>query len=455
MDMRNVFRGLAAIGLFCAVMGCGPAVAGEVAPTPPMGWNSWDAYGFTITEAQFRANVVELVKLKSFGWNYAVIDEGWYMANPFGKNLQERAYLLDGNGLLLPALSRFPSSAGGAGLKPLADMVHAEGLKFGVHVIRGIPKQAVEANLPIAGSSFHAAEAADKADLCSWDEGNYGVRANAAGQAYYDSMIRLFAQWGVDFIKIDCIADHPYAVSEIRQVSQAIKNSGRDMVLSLSPGPTNISHAAEVGSLAHMWRIADDTWDGWSFAPKDWPNGIMTGFAKLAEWSGHAKPGNWPDADMLPFGSLRPHPGWGEPRTSGLSPDEMRTMFTLWAIARSPLILGANLTELDAVTRAVITNKDVITVNQTAWDSRPVIGLPDGEQVWVAQAGDHSASVRYVAVFNTGNTPRDIVVSWSQLSVPVKGYALQDLWSGVKTPANSNGIRVHLAAHASTIYRLQ
>ncbi|MGB8600887.1 MAG: glycoside hydrolase family 27 protein [Rhizomicrobium sp.] len=431
----------------------GRAASGP-AQTPPMGWNSWDAYGFTITEDQFRANVAELVKLKDLGWKYAVIDEGWYMADPLGKNLQERNYQLDGNGLLIPALARFPSAAGGAGLKPLADLVHSHGLKFGVHIIRGIPKQAVEANLPIAGSHFRAADAANKADLCSWDDGNYGIRDTAAGQAYYDSMVKLFADWGIDFIKIDCVADHPYVGSEIRQISQAIKHSGREMVLSLSPGPTSLTHAAEVGKLAQMWRIADDTWDGWSFAPKDWPNGVLTGFDKLAQWRGHAKPGNWPDADMLPFGSLRPHPGWGEPRASRLSVDEMRTMFTLWAIARSPLILGGNLTELDAATRAVITNKDVIAVNQTVWDSHPVDVAQTSARVWVAQGGAHKKPTRYVAVFNTADTPLDFAARWQDLSLPVP-TALQDLWGAETNPARADGLKIHLAPHASVMYRLQ
>lgn len=439
---------LVSLGSLAAGQASGPA------QTPPMGWNSWDAYGFTITEDQFRANVAELVKLKGLGWKYAVIDEGWYMADPLGKNLQERNYKLDGHGLLIPALARFPSAAGGAGLKPLADLVHSHGLKFGVHIIRGIPKQAVDANLPIAGSHFRAADAANTADLCPWDDGNYGIRDTAAGQAYYDSMVKLFADWGVDFIKIDCIADHPYVGSEIRQISQAIKNSGREMVLSLSPGPTNLSHATDVGNLAQMWRIADDTWDGWSFAPKDWPNGVLTGFDKLAEWNTHVKPGNWPDADMLPFGSLRPHPGWGEPRVSRLSVDEMRTMFTLWAIARSPLILGGNLTELDAATRAVITNKDVIAVNQTVWDSHPVDVAQTSARVWVAQGGAHKKPTRYVAVFNVADTPLDFAARWQDLSLPVP-KAVQDLWSGMKNPAHADGLQIHLAPHASAIYRLQ
>lgn len=201
--------------LIAAVAAAG---AQEVAPTPPMGWNSWDAYGFTIDEAGFRANVSELAKLRAYGWTYAVIDEGWYMSDPLGDSLRHRDYAMDAHGLLVPSAKRFPSSADGQGFKAIADWVHAQGLKFGIHIVRGIPRQAVDANLPIAGSRFHAQDAADTADTCPWDDGDYGVRDNAAGQAYYDSMLALYAHWGVDFLKVDCIADHPYRISEIRQI---------------------------------------------------------------------------------------------------------------------------------------------------------------------------------------------------------------------------------------------
>ncbi len=242
-----------------------------------MGWNSWDAYGLTIDEDQFKANATVLASLEQYGWKYAVIDEGWYMANPAGHTLEERNYLWDANGVLIPVSSRFPSAANGAGFKPLADWLHAQGLKFGIHIVRGIPRQVVAANLPIAGSSFLAADAADTTSPCPWDAGNWGIKDNAAGQAYYDSMIRLYASWGLDFLKVDCISDHPYRPTEIRQIAEAIRKSGRPIVLSLSPGPTQLDHAAEVGKYAQMWRIADDHWDGWTFPRKpdtEFPMGV-------------------------------------------------------------------------------------------------------------------------------------------------------------------------------------
>ena len=205
------------------------------APTPPLGWNSWDSYGLTIDEEQFRANATVLVSLQQYGWKYAVIDEGWYMADPSGNTLEEKHYLWNSNGLLIPDPARFPSAANSAGFKPLADWLHAQGLKFGIHVVRGIPRKVVAANLPIAGTTFHAVDAADTTSPCPWDEGNWGIKDNAAGQAYYDSMLKLYASWGLDFLKVDCISDHPYRPTEIRQIAEAIRKSGRPIVLSLSP----------------------------------------------------------------------------------------------------------------------------------------------------------------------------------------------------------------------------
>jgi hypothetical protein len=271
-----------------------------------MGWNSWDAYGFTIDEADFKANAKVLAGVKQFGWQYMVIDEGWYMDNPFGENLEQRKYLWNGNGILIPVPNRFPSAANGAGFKPLADWLHAQGLKFGIHIVRGIPRQVVKANMPIAESQYHAEDAADLTSPCPWDEGNWGVKDNAAGQAYYDSMLKLYAGWGLDFIKVDCISDRPYRPTEIRQIAEAIRKTGRTIVLSLSPGPTALENAEFVGKYAQMWRISDDHWDGWTFAHKpgdgEYPFGVRDAFDRLAKWEPYAKPGNWPDEDMLPWG---------------------------------------------------------------------------------------------------------------------------------------------------------
>jgi len=455
--MLNGFcRVLLAMGLLFATTA---TLAREVAPTPPMGWNSWDSYGLTIDETDFKANARELGKLRSYGWTYAVIDEGWYMGNPFGDKLQNRQYFLDSHGLLIPAPARFPSSTGNRGFKPLAGWVHDLGLKFGLHIVRGIPKQALETNLPIAGSAFHAVDAADTADTCGWDDGNYGVRDNPAGQAYYDSMLAQYASWGLDFIKVDCIADHPYKASEIRQIAAAIRKTGRPIVLSLSPGPTQPVHAAEIRKYAQMWRISNDVWDSWRFVhepPKedDFPMGVQDIFVRLQPWIGQAHDGRWPDADMLPFGMLAPHPGLGEPRHTRLTLDEERTQLTLLAIARAPLVLGANLTLLDADTRRLITNKDVIAIDQTAHDNHPVENLPAGFEnvrVWVASGTGRQQSVRFLAVFNLEDKPASLEAPWDKLGLASGKLIARDLWESHRL-APSDSLKVVLPAHGCVLY---
>ena len=435
------------------------------APTPPMGWNSWDAYGLTINEADFKANAKVLAGFKLFGWQYAVIDEGWYMENPFGTNLAERKYLLDGNGILLPVVSRFPTAAGGEGFKPLATWVHKQGLKFGIHIVRGIPKQAVEKNLPIARTNFHATDAADLNSPCGWDDGNWGVADNEAGQAYYDSMLKLYAGWGLDFIKVDCISDHPYRPTEIRQIAEAIRKTGRPIVLSLSPGPTQLEHAAEVAELAQMWRITNDHWDAWSFPRKsgddEYPFGLRDEFDRLAKWFTYAREGNWPDADMLPWGWLGPHPGMGEPRQSRLTHDEQKTELTLWAIARSPLILGANLTKLDDFTRSLISSQSILFMNQNVTYSHPVdlTSLGTGfanARVWRATINAPGARnyAEYFGFFNLDDKPVTLRASWVQLGLDGKKHLAQNMWKedGFK---ESKEVTVTLPAHGSTVYEIR
>jgi hypothetical protein len=462
MTFRSVFlSAVVAVLAFAAVS----IHAQNPAPTPPMGWNSWDAYGLTIDEADYRANATVLKGLREFGWQYAVIDEGWYMENPFGGSLAEKKYLWDGNGILIPAPSRFPSAAGGAGFKPLADWVHAQGLKFGIHIVRGIPRQVVKENLPIAGSSYHAVDAADTAAPCPWDEGNWGVADNAAGQAYYDSMLKLYAGWGLDYIKVDCISDHPYRPTEIKQIAAAIKKTGRPIVLSLSPGPAKLENAVEMSGYAQMWRISDDHWDGWTFTHKpgdgEFPFGVGDAFDRLAKWVPYVKPGNWPDEDMLPWGWLGPHPGWGEPRQSRETQDEQRTEFTLWAIARCPLILGANLTRLDDFTRSLVTNQEVLFMNQNVTYSHPVdaTSLPAGfehTREWRATIDAPGARgyTEFFALFNLDDKPVTLRATWKQLGMDGGKHLAQNLYTDSEGK-DSREISVTLPAHGSTLYKVK
>ena len=440
------------------------AVPQKPAPTPPMGWNSWDAYGLTIDEAAYRANTQVLAGIRQYGWEYSVIDEGWYMQDPFAESVAAHKYVWNSNGILMPALNRFPSAANGAGFKPLADWVHGQGLKFGIHILRGIPRQVVEQNLPIAGSSFHARDAADTAATCPWDEGNYGVADNAAGQAYYDSEMKLFASWGLDFIKVDCISDHPYRPTEIRQIAEAIRKTHRPIVLSLSPGPTQLDHAAEVAKYAQMWRIADDHWDVWSSEHKpgngEFPFGIRDAFDRLAEWAPYVKRGNWPDDDMLPWGWLGPHPGWGEPRQSRETHDEQRTEFTLWAVSRSPLIVGANLTKLDDFTRSLMTNREVLDIDQKAVESGPgLMPLRNAQsdnfpsRFWYARTGGAHPK-QYLAVFNLEDHPTSSNLPWMVFHLADKPHAVFDIWNQKSLP-RAKALHVDLPPHGCALFRME
>jgi alpha-galactosidase len=429
--------------------------AAQTAPTPPLGWNSWDSYGLTINESEFKANVEWFHEhLQPLGWQYVVVDEGWYLQHP--EVSATTGYVVSPDGRYLPAEIRFPSAGAGQGFKPLADYVHSLGLKFGIHIIRGIPREAVEKNLPIADSGFHAADAADTSDTCRWNSDNYGVKNNAAGQAYYDSVAKLYAGWGLDFLKVDCISK-PYLTNEIHMVSAALQKTGRPIVLSLSPGPTPIEDAADARLHAQQWRISDDVWDLWAknksgqagadSAPDSFPQPLLRQFAKLALWAPHIESGHWPDADMLPIGYLGPRPGWGKARQTRLTHDEQRTLITLWSIARSPLILGANLTQMDPFTESLLTNPEVLASDQDSTANRPVIQQP-GTAVWTASSPGNS---HYVAVFNLSDSPQALSWSWPELRLPSGKQKIRDLWQR-KDLGSSDRLGVTLAPHASALF---
>jgi len=423
-----------------------------MAPTPPMGWNSWDSYGESITEAQFRANAEWIAKhLKQFGWQYVVIDEGWYVSNP-GAKPGELKFSLDEAGRFIPVVDRFPSAADGAGFKPLADYIHSLGLKFGIHILRGIPREAVARDLRFAHSPYKASEAADINDVCPWSTYMYGVQNAPAGQAYYNSIFELYAGWGVDFVKADCISDHPYKPDEIRMVSFALKMTNRDMVLSLSPGPTALDKADEVSRFAEMWRISDDFWDHWGpLSDKAWSQGVRAQFDTAAKWASFQEPGRWPDADMLPLGHLGPRPGdGGEARTTRLTRDEQVSMMTLWCIFRSPLMMGGDLPSSDAWTAKLLTNPEVLAVDQHSKDHRPVI-TTNSAAVWTSRPEDGRGY--YVAVFNLADTEQTLTYDWTKLGLPKATYAVRDLW-GSQDLGNFAALTVKLRPHAAALYRV-
>jgi alpha-galactosidase len=425
----------------------------RVAKTPPMGWDSWDAYGESVKESDIRRSAEWMAKnLKAYGWEYVIVDMGWYVTNhSAGVNQQSAAFSLDGFGRYTPAINSIPSAEHNAGFRPLADYVHSLGLKFGLHILRGIPKEAVEKKMPIQGSAYLAEDAADTRDTCPWNPFNYGLdTTKPAAGAYYDSLARQFAEWQVDYVKVDCIASHPYKGEELGLLSAALKKTGRPMVLSLSPGPAPIEKADEMARHAEMWRISDDQWDVWQ-SSENFPQGVNNQFEHAAEWSVHSRPGNWPDADMLALGRLGPAPGWGAPRATRLTKDEQRTLVTLWAVFRSPLIMGGNLLLCDEWTKSLLTNAEVLAVDQHSRGNRAVETTAKSA-VWVADAEAPGGS--YLAVFNRSDAPQTLRYTWKELGLEESHYLLRDLWEH-KDLGRAASIEVTLPAHASVLYAVR
>lgn len=394
----------------------------DFALTAPMGWNSYDYYDTTVTQLDVTSNADYMAKnLKHYGWEYIVVDIEWY-SNDAGTRRKEYQYIpfgdiqMDEYGRLQPSPKRFPSSADGSGFKWLADYIHEKGLKFGIHIMRGIPREAAHRHLPIYGSEYTADEAADAYSICCWNPDMYGVKDNAAGRAYYDSLIAMYAEWGVDFIKCDDICDsrmytEPAYFSgwhEMRMIHEAVLKCGRPIVLSLSPGPAHIDKAWHYSEYANMWRITDDFWDNW--------DALKNMFTKCEQWQDHVKSGCYPDCDMLPLRFIGK--GFGEVRKTNFTEDEQRTMMLLWCMFGSPLMLGCELMQLDVSTYSIITNTKVLGLLGEGRHGRQ-LAHNDSFAMWINEPVSDKAvdKTSYIALFNLSDEKKTFKVDLSGYAV--------------------------------------
>lgn len=410
---------------------------------PPMGWNSYDCYNTTVNEAQVLANARALAKLKDYGWEYVVVDIQWYAAKA-GTERDQFQYIpfggvnMDEYGRLQPDEERFPSSRGGLGFKPLADQIHALGLKFGIHIMRGIPREAAHRHLPVLGARDGADRVADPSSICGWNPDMYGVRNTQSGQAYYDSIIRMYADWGVDYIKCDDICNtnifphNPYsAAHEIEMLHRALDKVDRDIVLSLSPGPAVVEKSWHYARHANMWRITDDFWDRWDL--------LVDMFSRCEKWQDHVRMGCYPDCDMLPLGHIGV--GFGHARETKFTPEEQQTMMTLWCIFRSPLMLGAEMTMLDDKTLRLLTNREVLELmdeGHRAWQEE----RDDDHAVWMSEGPEGTTA----ALFNLSDEPRTMT-----LRVPAD--SVKELWSGESIAVLRGVLTVEIPAHGARLFR--
>ena len=417
-----------------------------------MGWNSYDYYDTAVTEQEVRANAEYMAQnLKEYGWEYIVVDIQWYAHNA-GTRRQECQYIpfgqveIDEYSRLWPCPDRFPSSVGGHGFKPLADYIHGLGLKFGIHIMRGVPRIAAHNKMKIWGTDRTADWISNPYSICSWNPDMYGVNPEAEGaQAYYDSIFQLYAQWGVDFIKCDdiCRMDAASAKEEIRMLHEAINKSGRQMVLSLSPGPARLKEAWHYETYANMWRITDDFWDDWNL--------LKQMFERCEHWQNHVGQGNYPDCDMLPVGMLGK--GFGEERQTRFTRDEQITMMSLWCIFRSPLMIGAELTRLDEWTKTLLTNPDVLDLLS---DDCKAIQLARDEKHCIWHSSNQKSGTHYLAVFNLLEEEREIVISAGLLKKEDwNGICFTELWTDEMFTNTSKDLVLKVPGHGAKICRYE
>jgi len=407
-----------------------------LALTPPMGWNSYDSFDANVKESDMKA-AADAMKtlLQPYGWNTVVIDYRWY----------DPEDVIDANGRYLPSKSKYPSATGSDGFKSVAAYVHSRGLSFGIHLMRGIPRTAVTANSPIASSTSTASQAGNTGDTCSWDTHMYGVKGDTdAGKAWYDSIYQQYADWGVDFAKVDDMMN-PYGgnvlhSAEVLAVHNSIVKTGRSIVLSLSPGPNQTKDVAVLNANANMWRQVNDFWD------TNGLSSISDEFTAALNWSKTSgiTPGHWPDADMLPLGTIGS-------RQCAFSHNQQVTVISLWAIMPSPLIFGGQMTKLstDSWTLALLTNEEVLAVNQDALGARgKQITASGSTEVW---AKDLSGGRKAVALFNRGTQDATVSVTFSQLGV-TGTPPVRDLWHRADATGMTSGISVNVPHDGALMY---
>lgn len=437
------------VGLF-RVGNAGSNAKPDLAIKPPMGWNSFDSYGVALHEAAAMKNLEAMAtKLKPFGYKYFVIDAGWFgefKLQPGTIYPDERhASVLNVNefGLLQPSKTYFPN-----GLKPIIERCHAVGLKFGIHIMRGIPRQSVELNVPIEGTNYRARDIVNKKDTCVWCLQNYGVDMSKPGaQEFYDNWIKQLADWGVDFLKVDDVVPYP---AEVSAICKAVRKTGRDIVISLSPGNKVEEEALPFFKQANMLRVTRDIWDD--------QHDIDSCFDAWKRWHGKEDRNFHIDMDMIPFGELQimnPLPvglkgdeskneiierkkkgelsnvellaGKGWNRRSELTKDQMYTFITLRALAASPLMVGGDLTTMDEFSMSLLTNKEMIACNQNAVMGK-LVAENDKIEVW--KTPEKNTENGWIGIFNRNQFSEKVFeISTNALGLKQSDYQMYDIWN--------------------------
>ena len=437
--LRTILISVLWAALFLPFTGC---TSSKEEVRSPMGWNSWICFGTSVNETEVKANADFMAKkLKQYGWEYVVIDAGWYAPGMVGLDDYLDPHpeqLIDEWGRLIVDAEKYPSAGTGDGFKALADYIHSLGLKFGIHIMRGIPIQAYEADTPIKGTTHTAREIAITDSRCDWYYGFMHIDMNKPGaKEYYDSIFELYASWGVDFVKADDLLSPEYAAADIEAIHNAALNCGRNITLSLSPGPAPVEMASHLAANSTMWRISEDFWDNW--------DSLKEQFNLASRWNGHSVTGHWADLDMLPVGPMARRAMRGEPRMSNFTNEEQRTMLSLWAIFSSPLMVGCNLPEIDEFTLSLLTNKEVIELDQTEKVSTELVHS-DSLVVWKSKA-EHGKV--WYAVFNLSDEELD----GYELALPGDAKSARELWKGETMALDEGKLLLSIPPHGVALLK--
>jgi alpha-galactosidase len=405
---------------------------------PPMGWNSYDCWNYAVTESQFMQNAHYLANLKQYGWQYCVVDFVWWIPlnGIYGNNQSGNWNFgkIDQYGRFLPDTTRFPSSRGGRGFKPLADSVHNLGLKFGIHIMRGVPRMAVRSNYTIYNSTYTCSQAANTGSTCPWLDWMYGANNNAAGQAYFNSIFTLYDSWDVDYVKIDDLSAQTYHAAEVVMYANSIAGVSREIVFSTSPGATPVNQANHVSQYANMWRLVNDFWDVDVNGNKNWTD-IVNAFNVDESWRATSVQwgqGVWPDVDMLPFGHISLYgPRWN-PRysLSTLTKGEHRLIYLLWCVNNGPLMWGGNLPDNtnDRFYDSLMTNVDAIFINQRGIRARNLRAQNTGTPIWTS-THPTDTTTKFLMLGNTSGSSQTISVTLSTIGI-TGTVPVRDAWTG-------------------------
>ncbi len=433
---RKLLVGAVAALLGTALLATGSASARPVKhvnipPNPPMGWSSWSSLRENISASIIEAQAKQLHdNLGRFGYQYVNVDAGWQNG-------------IDANGRPTYNTTKFPD-----GIKPVADYVHSLGLKFGIYLVPGIPAAAVSANSPIDGTSYHIGDIADTSKPGNTaEDGSAAIDYSKPGaMAYVQSEANLLASWGVDYLKMDFVGPGGGKIAadnraDIQAWHTAIQNSGRAIHLALS-NSLSFANASTWAKYSNGWRIEGDV-ECYSHCTglTNWALRVSKRFTDVPQWIPYAGPGHWNDLDSLEVGNGT--------TTDGLSEDEEQSTITLWSIESVLLLLGTNLTKLDPSDLKLLTNREVIAVDQAGHPAHPV-SQSTQQQVWFAKNPDGSYTV---ALFNLGSVSATVSATWSELGL--RGSALvRDLWAEKNLGKLATGYGATLASHACMLLRV-